>query len=63
MKNLYFPWHCQKITLFIRLGVCEEEEVLHRNEMFTRHSASMTSHEATKRERFLNIGMEPNTLP
>jgi hypothetical protein len=48
----------------------EEEEVSHRNEMFTRDSASMTfiimqstPHKATKRERFLNIGMEPNTLP
>jgi hypothetical protein len=47
MNDLYFPWHCQKIALFTRLGVCEEEEeeeeeVSHRNEMFTRHSASMT---------------------
>jgi hypothetical protein len=49
MNNLYFPWHCQKTPLFTRLGVCEEEqeeeeeeEVSHRNEMFTRHSASMT---------------------
>ncbi len=73
MNDLYFPWHCQKIALFTRLGVCEEEEeeeVSHRNEMFTRDSASMTfiimqstPHKATKRERFLNIGMEPNTLP
>jgi hypothetical protein len=72
---MIFTFHgtVKKIALFTRLGVCEEEEeeeVSHRNEMFTRDSASMTfiimqstPHKATKRERFLNIGMEPNTLP